>query len=334
MSVTPQEVEDLRPLPDRRACRDRRGARASSCGTSRRTARSTTWRSAIGALADAIARAVARLRSGPSSCSVCPARSCSRAAEAAGLAVAAEGFADRAYEPDGSLTPRSRAGRGHPRPAPRSSAGPCAWPTTASSPRPTVSRSRCASQTICTHGDTPGSHELTRALARGLERAGIAVRAVGRRDRGRRPPTRSRLVERGHARRRGARSSRRDARVDARRVRRHAVRAGAAGHPRRVSGLSQRPAACLDPSRSSRRPPAASAFGWICRSVRPHARADAERRCSTRSSPPRAGSRRTSAQFVVVPHAARPRHGRRVGERRRAGLGDVARRASRQGARR
>ena len=36
-----------------------------------------------------------------------------RAGRAAGLAVAAEGFADRAYEPDGSLRPRSRAGAVH-----------------------------------------------------------------------------------------------------------------------------------------------------------------------------------------------------------------------------
>jgi UPF0271 protein len=33
--------------------------------------------------------------------------------------------------------------------------------------------------TICTHGDTPGSHELTRLLRDELEREGIAVRAVG-----------------------------------------------------------------------------------------------------------------------------------------------------------
>jgi UPF0271 protein len=33
--------------------------------------------------------------------------------------------------------------------------------------------------TICTHGDTPGSHEITRQLRAGLEAAGITVRAVG-----------------------------------------------------------------------------------------------------------------------------------------------------------
>ena len=66
------------------------------------------------ALADAIARAIA---------AVDPSLDHVRAAEladdrrgrAAGLRVAAEGFADRAYEPDGSLTPRIASGRGHPR---------------------------------------------------------------------------------------------------------------------------------------------------------------------------------------------------------------------------
>jgi len=33
--------------------------------------------------------------------------------------------------------------------------------------------------TICTHGDTPGSHELTRRLREGLEAAGMKVRAAG-----------------------------------------------------------------------------------------------------------------------------------------------------------
>jgi UPF0271 protein len=33
--------------------------------------------------------------------------------------------------------------------------------------------------TLCTHGDTPGSHELTRLLRAGLEAEGISVRAPG-----------------------------------------------------------------------------------------------------------------------------------------------------------
>jgi UPF0271 protein len=33
--------------------------------------------------------------------------------------------------------------------------------------------------TICTHGDTPGSHVLTRQLRAGLEAAGIRVQSLG-----------------------------------------------------------------------------------------------------------------------------------------------------------
>ena len=101
-----------------------------------------------------------------------------RAGESAGLPIAAEGFADRAYEPDGSLTPRSNPG------------------AVIHDPATVVARAvRMAREgavvarngeeipmrvaTICTHGDTPGSHELARRLREGLEAAGIKVRAVG-----------------------------------------------------------------------------------------------------------------------------------------------------------
>ena len=47
---------------------------------------------------------------GRSSSSACRAPSSSRAGEAAGLRVASEGFADRAYAPDGSLAPRTAPG--------------------------------------------------------------------------------------------------------------------------------------------------------------------------------------------------------------------------------
>lgn len=103
-----------------------------------------------------------------------------RAGEAAGLKVAAEGFADRAYESDGSLTPRDRPG------------------AVIHDPDEVVRRAvRMAQEglvsatsgreipmrvdTICTHGDTPGSHELTRRIREALERAGVSVRAVGAR---------------------------------------------------------------------------------------------------------------------------------------------------------
>ena len=60
-------------------------------------------------LADAIARAVAAFD--PSLILFgLPNSDLARAGQAAGLQVALEGFADRSYEPDESLTPRSRAG--------------------------------------------------------------------------------------------------------------------------------------------------------------------------------------------------------------------------------
>jgi UPF0271 protein len=92
--------------------------------------------------------------------------------------VVREGFADRAYEPDGSLTPRSRAG------------------AVIHSPEEVIGRAvRMARDglvraingndipmridTLCTHGDTPGSHALTRQLRAGLEAEGIGIQAPG-----------------------------------------------------------------------------------------------------------------------------------------------------------
>ena len=128
------------------------------------------------ALADAIARAVAAIDPGLILFAL-PATELYRAGEAAGLRVAAEGFADRAYEPDGSLTPRTRPG------------------AVIETPADVVARAvRMAREglvqavtgvdiplrveTICTHGDTPGSHELTRQLRAGLESAGVIVRSL------------------------------------------------------------------------------------------------------------------------------------------------------------
>lgn len=96
----------------------------------------------------------------------------------AGLRVAAEGFADRGYEPDGSLTPRS---------APDSVLhDPVAVASravrmirdgivTASDGRDVALQI----DTICVHGDTPGADVSARELRRALTGAGIAIRAVG-----------------------------------------------------------------------------------------------------------------------------------------------------------
>ncbi|MGH9310892.1 MAG: LamB/YcsF family protein [Vicinamibacterales bacterium] len=127
------------------------------------------------ALADGIARAVASFDRSLLLFAL-PGSELQRAGEAAGLRVLSEGFADRAYEPDGSLTPRTRPG----------SVIDIASDVTARAVRMAHDRIVRASNgrdiamrvdTICTHGDTPGSHELTRQLRAALEAAGITVRA-------------------------------------------------------------------------------------------------------------------------------------------------------------
>ena len=94
--------------------------------------------------------------------------------EKAGLEVAAEVFADRSYEPDGSLTPRRLPG------------------SVISDPSQVVDRAvhmvqtgsvvarngavvSIRSDTICLHGDTPGSADLARRIRDALESAGIIV---------------------------------------------------------------------------------------------------------------------------------------------------------------
>src|SRR5213078_1262214 len=100
------------------------------------------------------------------------------AGKTAGLRVAAEVFADRAYEPDGSLASRRKPG------------------SVIHDPDAVVARAvrmvtdhtvvavdgsvvRLDADTICVHGDTPGSDELAAKIRAGLERAGVAVKAVG-----------------------------------------------------------------------------------------------------------------------------------------------------------
>lgn len=100
-----------------------------------------------------------------------------KAGRAAGLRVAAEGFADRAYEPDGALASRQKPG------------------SLIDDPEVVVARAvrmasnrtvvaldgsvlRVAIDTMCVHGDTPGSDQLAATLRAGLEAAGITVRSL------------------------------------------------------------------------------------------------------------------------------------------------------------
>ena len=100
------------------------------------------------------------------------------AGRAAGLRVAAEVFADRAYEPDGSLASRRKPGSVIHDPD----------AVVARAVRMVKDRSVVAidgsvvpleADTICVHGDTPGSDVLAARIHAGFEAAGVSVRAIG-----------------------------------------------------------------------------------------------------------------------------------------------------------
>jgi UPF0271 protein len=124
-------------------------------------------------LADAIARAVAAFD--PSLILFgLPGSELLAAGERAGLNVAAEIFADRAYEPDGSLASRRKPG------------AVIHDPDIVVERAVTMARDRVVvatdgstirldAQTMCLHGDTPGSAELARALRAALSKAGVTV---------------------------------------------------------------------------------------------------------------------------------------------------------------
>lgn len=124
-------------------------------------------------LASAIARAVAAFDSGLILLGL-PGSELIRAGEKAGLRTAGEGFADRAYEPDGSLTSRRTSG------------------SVIHDPETVVARAvrmvreggvvatdgswvSLKVDTICTHGDTAGAHELVRRLRAAFESEGVMV---------------------------------------------------------------------------------------------------------------------------------------------------------------
>ena len=125
------------------------------------------------ALADAIARAVASFDRTLILFGL-PNSELLRAGEAVGLPVAAEVFADRAYDPDGSLTSRSKPG------------------SVIHDTQQVVDRAirmvkdkqviavdgstiALQADTICLHGDTPGAADHARAVRAGLEAAGIRI---------------------------------------------------------------------------------------------------------------------------------------------------------------
>jgi UPF0271 protein len=101
-----------------------------------------------------------------------------KAGRAAGLRVAAEVFADRAYEPDGSLASRRKPGSViHDVDQVVGRAVRMAKERTVIALDGTVVP--LEADTICVHGDTPGSDQLAAKLRAGLQAAGITVKAVG-----------------------------------------------------------------------------------------------------------------------------------------------------------
>ena len=98
----------------------------------------------------------------------------------AGLPVAAEAFADRAYQPDGTLAPRSQPGSViHDVDTVVTRA--VAMVTESSVVATDGSRITFEADTLCVHGDTPGAVALAAAIRRGLEDAGVTVAPLTRR---------------------------------------------------------------------------------------------------------------------------------------------------------
>jgi UPF0271 protein len=94
-----------------------------------------------------------------------------------GLRTAAEAFADRAYEPDGSLRNRNLAGAVLDSPecaaAQAVSLGTQGRVLATSGAELTIS-----ANTLCVHSDTPGSAAVARAVRERLAATGVAVRAL------------------------------------------------------------------------------------------------------------------------------------------------------------
>ena len=94
-----------------------------------------------------------------------------------GCRVASEGFADRAYNSNGTLVPRKLPGALITQPEKAAAQAiqiVCEGKVTALDGMEVA----LDIDTICCHGDTPGATEIVRAVREGLEKAGVEVRAL------------------------------------------------------------------------------------------------------------------------------------------------------------
>ena len=117
------------------------------------------------AMADAIAAAIAAVDRTLVMVGL-PASALERAAGKAGLAFAAEGFADRAYEADGTLVSRTKPG------------ALITDPAAAAEGALRMAREGRV-RTICIHSDTPDAAAIGAAVRRALDTAGIIVKGLG-----------------------------------------------------------------------------------------------------------------------------------------------------------
>ena len=94
-----------------------------------------------------------------------------------GVRVASEGFADRAYEVDGTLVSRRKPGALIT--DPEKAAAQAVRMASEGKVRTIDGVDIDVSvQTICCHGDTPGAERIVRAVRGGLDAAGIRVRPL------------------------------------------------------------------------------------------------------------------------------------------------------------
>lgn len=127
-------------------------------------------------IAEAIARAIASFDDGLVLIGL-PGSELLSAGTRLGLSVAAEAFADRSYEADGSLTPRDRADAVVSEPV-RVAERAVRMVRDGSVVARDGTTLSLKVDTICVHGDTPGAAELAAAVRAGLETAGIEIKAL------------------------------------------------------------------------------------------------------------------------------------------------------------
>jgi UPF0271 protein len=128
-------------------------------------------------LARAIARAVARFSRDVPLVGLAGSSAFAEAANEAGLRFVPEAFADRRYNPDGSLQSRAMAGSllTDPDEAAQQAVDLACDGVVRAHDGTLVS---VRAQSICFHGDTPGAPAIVAAARRSLESAGVVVRSI------------------------------------------------------------------------------------------------------------------------------------------------------------